>query len=120
MKKKNNPDLAKAVISSDPAPNRFQRPIQIGVVIIVLLIGVGLYFQQKSDTKLDRDKVSGLAETGNCRKGLRAVRKVQADPNNSGNSIALLSYRASCQLQLERYPEAITTLKQLKPYYVKA
>lgn len=91
----------------------------IFVTIFVALFALVVMQKLENNAKIDRKKLTDIVNKNDCSKGLQKVSHMKATLDNTADSIALLSYRSTCLLQLKQYEKAVPSLKELRTYYLK-
>lgn len=88
------------------------------VVIALVIVGILTYSSDSSNKKINITAVKNYENTNNCSSGaLSSLSREEPTTSNVTGSIALLSYKAVCLDEQEKYSQAISDYKQLKNYY---
>ncbi len=103
---------------SVPGNKRLLKTVVTCLIILVAVAG-GYALYSYNAHKINRDKITALVNADDCKKGLQVLQHERASTKKVEDSIALLSYRSSCQMGLNQYKGALGTLQELRGYYLK-
>lgn len=90
----------------------------LSLVTVLALAGLVAHLVVNSQT-LDSKEIQKIVQERDCKQALKDIGSKHSDSSNNADSIALLSFKGSCEISLGKYQDAVVTYQSLNTYYKK-